>query len=327
MTISAAIAAFLEEISLSRDEKTARAYRVGLKHFQKTLRDAGIQPDQDGPGKLSEDLARRFLEDLQRQQLSPATQRLYLSGLKGFLQYLNWEKLARLDMASVARFSKARVARSGYRIPAFPKDQLEQVIAHAEQLAAQPAANETERRRNLRDRAFILTLADTGLRVHEACGLRRGEIDWQEGKAIIIGKGDKQAVIRFSERSLAALREYLQARQTLDGASGRRLAALPVFIGHDHRGEKRLSPMTTKTGRAIIRQRAGETLGDEAAGLITPHTFRHYFVTTVLLATGGNIHLAQKLARHSNISVTERYAHLADEEMDQGYHEIFNRRD
>ncbi len=55
-----------------------------------------------------------------------------------------------------------------------------------------------------------------------------------------------------------------------------------------------------------------------------PHSFRHYFVTTVLMGSGGNIKLAQELARHKAISVTQRYAHLSDDELDRGYHEIFN---
>ena len=55
----------------------------------------------------------------------------------------------------------------------------------------------------LRDPAFLITLADTGLRVHEACKLRRGDIDWQEGRLVIIGKGDEDAVFVFLAAPLA----------------------------------------------------------------------------------------------------------------------------
>jgi site-specific recombinase XerC len=58
-------------------------------------------------------------------------------------------------------------------------------------------------------------------------------------------------------------------------------------------------------------------------GSITPHSFRHYFVTTVLHSTG-NLKMAQELARHKNIAVTQRYAHLTDDELDRGYGEIFD---
>jgi integrase/recombinase XerC len=68
-----------------------------------------------------------------------------------------------------------------------------------------------------------------------------------------------------------------------------------------------------------------ESLGKEAIGTITPHSFRHYFVTTVLRGSGGNLKLAQELARHKNISVTQRYAHLSNDELDRGYYEIFDK--
>jgi len=61
-----------------------------------------------------------------------------------------------------------------------------------------------------------------------------------------------------------------------------------------------------------------QALGAEAVGTITPHSFRHYFVTRVLKASG-NLKLAQELARHRNIAVTQRYAHLSNDELDKGY--------
>ena len=170
---------------------------------------------------------------------------------------------------------------------------------------------------------MILTLADTGLRVHEVCNLRRGDIDWNEYKAIIIGKGDQQAVVRFSSRSIKAIRRYLDLRAELDGASGRPLISLPIFARHDRAAGKKVLPISTTTARNIVKQRVKEVLGEEAALMITPHSFRHYFVTNVLIGSGGNLKLAQELARHKNIQVTQRYAHLSDDELDQGYHKIF----
>jgi integrase len=161
------------------------------------------------------------------------------------------------------------------------------------------------------------------LRVHEACALRRGDLDWNEGKAVIIGKGDQQAVVRFSKRAMHALRDYFTARAVMDGASGKPLTSLPLFARHDKGAGKKIKPITTTTGRNIVAQRVAEALGPDSVGTITPHSFRHYFVTTVLVGSGGNLKLAQELARHRNIAVTQRYAHLSDDELDQGYWEIF----
>jgi site-specific recombinase XerC len=67
-----------------------------------------------------------------------------------------------------------------------------------------------------------------------------------------------------------------------------------------------------------VSQRVNEALGPQALGTITPHSFRHYFVTRVLRSSG-NLKLAQELARHRNITVTQRYAHLSNDELDKGY--------
>jgi integrase len=221
---------------------------------------------------------------------------------------------------------RQRARRPGIRLPQFPSEDIQHVLDYVKNITEQVFESDSDKLRALRDRAFLLTLADTGLRVHEACALRRGDVDWNEGRAVIIGKGDKQAVVRFSSRSLRALRDYLSARSRFDGASNRQLTALPLFARHDKGAGKKVKPISTATGRNIVKERVRQALGDEAVGTITPHSFRHYFVTTVLRASG-NLKLAQELARHSNIQVTQRYAHLSDDELDKGYYEIFEGKD
>ena len=118
------------------------------------------------------------------------------------------------------------------------------------------------------------------------------------------------------------MKDYLTARAASDGSTGRSLTALPLFARHDKGAGKVVQPITTTTGRNIVRDHVVRTLGPEAAGSITPHSFRHYFVTRVL-QTSNNLKLAQELARHKNIAVTQRYAHLSDDELDQGYWQVF----
>jgi integrase/recombinase XerC len=197
------------------------------------------------------------------------------------------------------------------------------IINHVNNIVLQSSQHETVRLRNYRDRAFLLVLADTGLRVQEACSLNRGSIDWNESKAIVVIKGGRESIVRFSERSLIALRDYLSVRANLDGISGKPLASLPIFARHDRGAGNKIKRISSATGRNIVHERVREILGPEAVGTITPHSFRHYFVTVVLRSTG-NLKLAQELARHRNIAITQRYAHLSDDELDKGYHDIFN---
>jgi len=74
----------------------------------------------------------------------------------------------------------------------------------------------------------------------------------------------------------------------------------------------------------IVSESVSECLGKDAVGTITPHSFRHYFVTTVLHETG-NLKIAQEFARHTNIAVTQRYTHLANDELDDTYQKIFDK--
>lgn len=321
-TIAQSIASYLDSVHLARSESTARTYSNALNSFSLTLEDKKQPPDETPIAELSEDAIVWFATALK--DYAPATERLYLTAVTGFYEYLAAEQLAEINLPRLRLLIRQRARRPGQRLPQFPRDVIEQVLEYADELRIQPVENEADRLRNLRDRAFLLTLSDTGLRVHEATGLRRGDIDWNEGKAIIIGKGDREAIVRFSRRSLGAVKDYLSARAGLDGGSGRALTSLPLFARHDKGAGKKVKPITTTTGRNIVSQRVRECLRGEAVGSITPHSFRHYFVTTVLRGSGGNLKLAQELARHKNIAVTTRYAHLADDELDKGYFEIFD---
>jgi len=329
VTIKQAIQQFIGSVSLARSKNTADTYSFGLRAFSALLADNKIDIETVPVADLSEDAIGWFAAWLKEH--SPATERLYLQAATGFYEFLAAERLLSPNLSRLKLLVRQRSRRIGQRLPQFPREAIEKVLEYIQGLpsptesAAQSEkvvyAN-SEILRLLRDRAFLVTLADTGLRVNEACNLRRGDLDWNEGRAIIIGKGDKQAVIRFSKRSMAALKAYLGARSKLDGSAGRPLQSLPLFARHDKGAGKKVKSMTTATGRNIVDDRVREALGNESEGKITPHSFRHYFVTTVLRASG-NLKLAQELARHANISVTQRYAHISDDELDQGYHEIF----
>lgn len=312
---------YLHTVELSRSENTARTYSNAMQSFCDCLEKAGLSPEETPAEQLSEDFITRFTADLKRYAAN--TEQLYLTAVTGFYEYLAAENLSEVNLPRLRMLIKRRARRSGKRLPQFPKQDILTLIDYAKKLNQQPYDNNRQRLQLLRDRAFVLTLADTGLRVHEACELRRGDLDWHEARAIVIGKGNREAVVRFSSRSLDALRDYLNARAEIDGAFGRALTSLPVFARHDRGAGDRVEPISTTTGRNIINQRVREALGEKAEGTITPHSFRHFFVTEVLQGSGGNIKLAQRLARHKNIQVTQRYAHLSDDELDRGYWEIF----
>ena len=321
--VSHVINEYINTVTSARSANTGRTYRNAMNSFQSMLADHKLKSESTPISALPEEAVVWFISALK--VYSPTTERLYLTALTGFYEYLSAERLCEINLPRIRLLIRQRARKPGRRLPQFPFNNIEIILEYATNIAGTSSVEPASQLINYRDRAFLLTLADTGLRVHEACALRRGDVDWNEGRALIIGKGNQQAVVRFSRRSLGAIKDYLTLRSSLDGSSGRALGSLPLFARHDRGAGKKIKPITTTTGRNIVTQRVSEALGNEAVGTITPHSFRHYFVTVVLRASG-NLKLAQELARHKNIAVTQRYAHLSDDELDKGYWDIFEGR-
>ncbi len=291
--------------TLQRSPRTIATYRNALEQFIQIV-------GEDAP--LNTETYIRFLKAIQDR--SPATQLVYRTAVKRFYAFLrvgNWMELKE----ATEHYSR----RQGKRIVHFDREAIEKIITSYEQIQLE-LSDVLDRLTLLRDRAFILTLADTGLRISEACALHRGDIAWNEGRAVIIGKGDKQAVVRFSRRALAALRDYLQERDLHYPSSRTPLASQPLFARHDRRASKRLRPITAGAMWKAIKRRIAEA-GVEPHR-VRIHDFRHYFVTLTYLAKG-NLKLSQELARHESILTTSRYAHFSGE-LDQAYDEIFNQK-
>jgi integrase len=173
---------------------------------------------------------------------------------------------------------------------------------------------------NLRDRAFVLTLVDTGLRISEACSLKYDNIEWKKQRGLL-DKGDKREIIRFSNRALRALKEYLDARAYTGASSPLLLFSQPLFARHDIRASKKIRPITPGGMWKAIKNRISEA--GVGRNTVRIQDFRTYFVARAYFATR-DIKLSQELARHASISSTNRYVHLGSE-ADDAYNEIFNK--
>lgn len=322
ITIQESVTKYLQSVKSSRSENTYKTYNNAMQAFLYLLEDKNISPASTEISELREESVDWMIQSLR--YYAASTERLYLTAVTGFFEYLAAESLMPINLPRVRLFIKQRARKPGTRLPQFPKDAIGTILDYMERLPStmQTDLEISEKLQQYRDRAFILTLAETGLRVHEACNLRRGDIDWIEGRAVVLGKGNREAVVRFSRRSQNAMDDYLKLRAQIDGNSGRPLGSLPIFARHDKGAGKKIKTITTTTGRNIVNHWVAVILGTDSVGSITPHSFRHYFVTRVLQGTG-NLKMAQELARHRNIAVTQRYAHLSNDELDRGYWAVF----
>ena len=188
-------------------------------------------------------------------------------------------------------------------------------------LLAQVATRYPSGKRNL---TLLLVMADSGLRVAEACTLTTQDLVREGGQLTHVlirhGKGGKKGKIAVTQRTAAKLGAWLQAREALGIGPG------PVFCtvskgkapgGFARRGQKLQRGQAVSTGyvRQLVKRIAGRA-GIEK--MVSPHTLRHTFATRFLRATG-NLELTRKALRHARIQTTaEIYSHLVQEDVDQG---------
>ena len=292
--------------TFQRSPKTVFAYRNALKQFVKVV-GADVE--------LNTETYIEFLSALRDK--SPSTQRVYRTAVLKFYAFCKSGNSAELKEAT-----EHYTRNQGKRIANFNREAVEKVIEYCSALSDAISDATAAQLEALRDRAFVLTLADTGLRISEACSLKRSDVDWLEQRAVIIGKGDKQAIIRFSNRSIEALKIYLHARSSVEPNSRTPLGSQPIFARHDIRASKKIRPITADGMWKAIKSRIEDAGVERSAVRI--HDFRHYFVTMTYLAKG-NLKLSQELARHESINTTNRYAHFGGE-ADVAYDEIFNKK-
>jgi integrase/recombinase XerC len=323
MTIQQAIDRYLKQVRRSKSSHTATAYEQGLRTFATCMAQSEAEIDftQADISTLSPHWLEIFLNQLHKQSVS--TERLYTTAVAGFYHYVAAQEWTKVNLSTLD-FEMSQRRSQGKRLHIFPEGNVEKVLDYVQKEMVRLTKTHSEKLTLYRDTALLLTLADTGLRVSEACNLQRGHLDWERKRAVIIGKGDKQAIVRFSQRALRHIKIYLKERFPLDQSQGRQ-DVLPIFARHDKKAGKRVLSISTRTAENIVTQYVVEALGEEARGTITPHTFRHYFVTRA--ARNQDILLAKHLARHESINTTSGYTHLTETEIDEAYTAVFDASD
>ncbi len=321
-TVEIALELYLDEIGKSRASSTLRTYSYTIGKFKLCLAKNQCPPDTTALPKIDNEWVQWFLDDLR--VLAPTTERVNLAPIIGFYEYVVAKNWLTLNLTEMRYFIRRRQRKLPERVQRFPHQQIKTLLKSLDRHVSGPFDYERDELIALRDCSLFHLLADSGLRVSEACSLHRGDVDWDEKNLFVLGKGNKEALIRVSERTLLRLKSYLRKRDLIDAAQKKQLTNLPLFARHDKRVSDKIEPLSPRAVQFSIDKLVKKVFGDDYLCEITPHTFRHYFVTVVLRSTGGDIEIAKKLARHSDISTTMRYAHLSDDELDKTYTNIFN---
>lgn len=224
---------------------------------------------------------RTALRDVQHR--TPATINRKLAALRSYFQWAITAGL-RADSPVVT----VKDVREEPRRPRwFVKRDLDRLVRELD-AAAKPASK-------VRDRAIVLTLRHTGIRVGELVTLKVRDVvlSDRKGSLRVLGKGAKERTIPLNQTVRGALSAYLAVRRERPDSSQHR----ELFLGQ--RG--------TLTNQAVAKLvgKYAQRAGLEA---FSPHSFRHSFAKS-LLDAGEDLVTVQTLLGHERLDTTARYTH------------------
>jgi integrase/recombinase XerD len=257
----------------------ARTFET-IKWFMRFLRERGI-PALSGVSR--KDLE-AFIEGEQDRGLKITTVRLKLAMLSTFFRFLIEAGMLQEEVLS----KKIRLKLPELLPRAIEPEHLRcllSVIAH------------------IRDRALILLLVRTGMRIGELLETRVSAVNLKEQKIMIYQarKTGVGRVVYFSDDAREALTRWLEIRDS---------RAEYLFYGY---GKRKL---TYGGAREIFKKWL------KKAGLIehgySLHRLRHSFASELLNA-GMRLECLQPLLGHTTIEVTRRYARLTDKSREEEY--------
>jgi integrase/recombinase XerC len=153
-------------------------------------------------------------------------------------------------------------------------------------------------RASARDRAIVVVLLYTGLRLAELVALDVGDVRISARKGLVIvrsGKGDAYREVPLNALVRQVLEEWLKERgaRAVDGERA-------VFVG---RSGRRLSKRSVDD---VVRG-----LGKDAGMSLSAHILRHTFLTR-MVRQGSDLVLVAELAGHRRLETTRRYSLPSD---------------
>ena len=291
MSDAARIDAFLEMMSAERgaSPNTLDAYGRDLRDASDFMNGRLVNADATRVSKYSSWLA--------AQGLAPRSQARKLSSLRRFFRFL-FEEGARTDDPT----SRIEGPKAGRDIPdVLSREEMDRLLAACEGDA--------------RLRCLVELLYGAGLRVSELVSLKLGNLPrrkgdrWETTDIIVRGKGGKDRLCPLGRPALDAIVAWLAVREeTLPKGTLKRSGAGAYLF--------------PSRGKALhlTRRRLGQMLKDLSlkANLdpsrVHPHALRHAYATH-LLQGGADLRSVQMLLGHADISTTEIYTHVLQDEL------------
>jgi integrase/recombinase XerC len=308
MTEMPKIEAYLAYLASVRglSEHSLIAYRADLAHFSAYCERLDVLPEN-----ASKQEVRDFLGDRSFEGDAAVSVNRALSSLRGFYHYLTRFQYRKDNPAEGQR--NLKTPRT------LPNFLWEEEMATFARLPEQEHILWPER-----DKAIIMAMYSAGLRVSELVLLQlssftdmiqetrdtiKRTIEKMES-ARIIGKGNKERIVFFSEEARKAVAEYLPSRKA-------KIKDNHAFLFINKNGD----PITSAGVRWIIRKYSERF---PLPKRVHPHSLRHSFATH-LMNGGADVRVVQELLGHASITTTQRYTHVNIERLKEVYREARGR--
>ena len=243
---------------------------------------------------VREEDIRDYLEHLNLKKENPSSVRRKISSFKSFYKFLY-----KNDYMDKKDYPMVRIAypKLDKRLPKF--------IYYNDLLDIINESNKDSD--GIRDRLIIEMLYATGVRVSELVNIKYNDIDYNNRRIRVCGKGNKERIVYFGEYALDALNEYTSThKMNKEG-----------YVFQNSKGGK-----LTDRGVRYIIDNIMKRLSVKVH--VTPHVLRHTFATD-MLNNGCDIKIVQELLGHSSLRTTEIYTHVTNERLKSVYYKYFPR--
>lgn len=218
-----------------------------------------------------------YVENEQDRGIKVGTVRTNLRALYTFIGFLVEQEVLPADIL----LKKIRIKPPEILPKAIPQEDIQKLLALID---------------NIRDRALILLLLRTGMRIGELLNVKMSDIILPEQKILIyLGEKNYQGrVVYFSDDAERALKQWLRTRKKEKN-----------FLFYSPRRSKLCYVSAWNIMRKYLKATG---LAHKGYSL---HCLRHTFATDMLNA-GLRLEVLQKLLGHKSVEVTRRYARLSD---------------
>lgn len=281
---------FLDYLKYEKNfsQLTVEAYGDSLRDFEKYL--GGLE-EPVSLETADSDVVRGWMVCLMDRGLKPTSVNRALSAVRSFYKFAMMRNLVSKNPAS--RISGPKKEKP---LPQFVQEQEMDVLLDTVQWG--------EDFESVRDKAVIVLLYETGIRVSELVGLNDADVDFEEGRLKVTGKRNKQRIIPFGEELRTVLKGYISVRDNtvkrIDDA---------LFV----------TKKGKRTTRVIIYNYVNKALSMVCTlKKKSPHVLRHSFAT-VMLNHGAGLESVQKLLGHESLRTTEIYTHTTFEQLKKVY--------